>query len=424
MNRPLIFFVFLVVLCGGCSKPRIDATTDDSFEQSLGRVRASLPESRRPTFDASLSTIGTILASSTDFRAVDVGVASMQAAVKRALNGKTGDEVIAYADDLKNGRQHPQLAVSDEPNASRNSQRPPLVLGDNPNTSGNSFWRSVSAQFGEPELRRLYSQLNGPDVKSKLQRYVCPNSLPSFTFTVVLWYEGPYQERGVRLQMTPPLYREDGRVENGVGYQFEQAVKALDKGPPIDYGYVHPLDGSKAAPQPPVDSYSEPKTADCNTSGLAPQQPALASVNPERLSAHVEYLRGNRLVTVWVDAAGLAHLKDGPHGEISRQRPLSSAESDSLRVLAREVGFCNRKFGVGDPLDDPQAALEWIKLADEIDGIHCFASFYVLDLKRMPPDEIREAQRVLRKAVALRQLFPEAYAPDEKAADEAFLAAR
>jgi len=266
MNRPLTLVVFLAVLCVGCSKPRIDATTDDSLEQSLGRIRASLPESRRPTFDASLSTISTILASRIDFRAVDVGVASMQVAFKRALNGKTGDEAIAYADDLKNGRQRPALAVSDDPNAGGNSQRPPLVMGDNPNTSGNGFGHGVSAQFGEPELRSLYAQLNGPAVKSKLQSYVCPDPLPSFTITVVLWYEGPYQERGVRLQMTPPLYREDGRIENGIGYLFEQAVKTLDKGPPIDYGYRRPLDGTPITPTP-FDVYQEPEKGDCGTPG-------------------------------------------------------------------------------------------------------------------------------------------------------------
>jgi len=26
--------------------------------------------------------------------------------------------------------------------------------------------------------------------------------------------------------MTPPLYKEDGRIEGGLGYQFEQTVKA------------------------------------------------------------------------------------------------------------------------------------------------------------------------------------------------------
>jgi hypothetical protein len=121
----------------------------------------------------------------------------------------------------------------------------------------------VSAQFGEAELRRLYLQLNGPSVKSRLQRYVCPTRLPSFTITVVLWFEGSYQERIVRLQMTPPLYRQNGRIENGIGYLFEQAVKELDKGPPIDYGYRHPLDGSRVGPLPATDAYEEPETRNC-----------------------------------------------------------------------------------------------------------------------------------------------------------------
>jgi len=101
----------------------------------------------------------------------------MQAALKRALNGKTGDEVIAYADDLKNGRQRPALAVSDDPDPGGDSQRPPFVMGDNPNTSGNSFWHGVSAQFGEPEMRRLYSssmvRLSDPDFKATCVRIRC-----------------------------------------------------------------------------------------------------------------------------------------------------------------------------------------------------------------------------------------------------------
>jgi hypothetical protein len=139
-----------------------------------------------------------------------------------------------------------------------------ISIGDNPNTSGNSFSRGVSAQFGETELRSLYLQLNGPLVRSKLRRYVCPAALPSFTITVVLWYEGSYQERLVRLQMTPPLYRQDGRIEGGIGYLFEQAVKALDKGSPIDYGYRHPLDGSRVLPHREIDTYEEPEVHNCD----------------------------------------------------------------------------------------------------------------------------------------------------------------
>ena len=140
----------------------------------------------------------------------------------------------------------------------------PLVIGDNSDTSGNSFSHGVSDEFREPELRLLYLELNGPRVRAKLERYVCPQPLPPFRVTVVLWHEGPYQERLVRLQMTPPLYKADGRIGGGLGYQFEQAVKALDKGPPIDYGYRHPLDGSPAKITP-FDTYQEPQVGECVT---------------------------------------------------------------------------------------------------------------------------------------------------------------
>ena len=143
-------------------------------------------------------------------------------------------------------------------------ERDPLVIGDNADTSGNSFSCGVSDEFRGPELRHLYAELNGPRVKAKLQRYVCPQPLPPFRVTVVLWHEGPYQERLVRLQMTPPLYKADGRLEGGLGYLFEQTVKALDKGPPIDYGYRHPLDGSPARITP-FEQYQEPEEGDCVT---------------------------------------------------------------------------------------------------------------------------------------------------------------
>jgi hypothetical protein len=142
-----------------------------------------------------------------------------------------------------------------------------ISFGDGSDMSGNSFGRGVSAQFGEAELRRLYLELNGPLVRSKLQSYVCPTRLPEFKIAVVLYYEGSYQERRVRLQMTPPLYRRDGRIENGIGYLFEQAVNRLDTGPPIDYDYRRSLDGSKLPPPPSVDLFGEPTTGDCETTG-------------------------------------------------------------------------------------------------------------------------------------------------------------
>src|SRR5204862_3223102 len=114
------------------------------------------------------------------------------------------------------------------------------------------------------ELRRLHAELNGPAAKARLQEYVCQQPLPAFTVTLVLMYEGPYQERQVRMQMTPPLYKSDGRIENGIGFMFEHGVKMLDKGPPIDYGYRRPLDGTPIHPTP-SDQYPEPPKPDCGS---------------------------------------------------------------------------------------------------------------------------------------------------------------
>src|SRR6185295_4881174 len=102
------------------------------------------------------------------------------------------------------------------------------------------------------ELRRLHARLNAAPFKSQLEGYAC--ALPSFTVSVGLWAEGPFQERLVRMQMTPPLYRNSPCTEEGAQYLFEQAVKALDHGPPIDYGYRHPLDGSPAGARAPYEA--------------------------------------------------------------------------------------------------------------------------------------------------------------------------
>jgi len=264
MKQPLAFMMLLGLLCLACSAPRIDGSSEDSLGLSLERVRASLPEGKRQSFDDSLHTISEAIGSGIDFTDVGVGSQTMQFAVAHALNGKNAEQVIAYAADLKSGRQHiPQPPKGDQ-KTSDDLQRPPLVVGDSVDMSGNSFASSVSDRFGEVELRRLHAELNGPAAKARLQEYVCQKPLPSFTVTLVLWYEGPYQERQVRMQMTPPLYKSDGRIENGIGFMFEHGVRMLDKGPPIDYGYRNPLDGTPIHPTP-SDQYPEPPKPDCGS---------------------------------------------------------------------------------------------------------------------------------------------------------------
>lgn len=259
--RFLSFILSLALLLCACSGPRIDGSSDDKLLDSIERVRTSLPETRRQPFDDSLSAISVAIEQKVDFTDVSVGTDTMRATLRRTLQGKSGEEVIAYADELRRGsRTIPAIAKNER--GSSDAPRPPLVVGESVSMSGNSFGRGVSAKFGEAELRRLHSDLNGPATKAKLERYLCGHPLPPFTITLVLWYEGPYQERQVRMQMTPPLYKTDGQIETAIGYLFEQGVRALDQGPPIDYGYRKPLDGTPATPVR-EDQYHEPDLANC-----------------------------------------------------------------------------------------------------------------------------------------------------------------
>lgn len=290
----------------------------------------------------------------------------------------------------------------------------PFVVGTNQDFSGNSFSRNVSRQFGESELRRLHAQLNAAPFKSQLEGYACV--LPSFTVSVGLWPDGPFQERFVRMQMTPPVYQNSPCAEEGAQYLFQRAVKALDHGPPIDYGYRHPLDGSPAGARAPYEA-DEPE---CRCGAGASPSAVAAEPPRSRLAAHVDYLRGNHSVSVWLDTEGIAHQKDDG---TSSQRPLTDAEAVAIRQLVEELSLCSVSGRYG-PEYSRAGDLNWIKVTVELAGEQCHADVYDLDPTRMGHDEVEKAQRVLRMAVALRKLFPSAYSGEEEVVDDAFLAIR
>src|SRR5437016_4001370 len=106
MRRSLTaVLLLLAILSAACAKPRIDTTTDETLKRSVERVRASLPEARRSAFDTALQSV---FFGQLDFAKLmtgAAGAASVQADFKTALNGKTGEEVIAYAEDLKKQRE-------------------------------------------------------------------------------------------------------------------------------------------------------------------------------------------------------------------------------------------------------------------------------------------------------------------------------
>jgi hypothetical protein len=75
------------------------------MKTSIARVRKSLPEAKRSAFDTALTTVA---ASQFDFGKImsgSVGASSIEASVKQTLQGKSGEEVIAYAEQIQKERQ-------------------------------------------------------------------------------------------------------------------------------------------------------------------------------------------------------------------------------------------------------------------------------------------------------------------------------
>ena len=132
----------------------------------------------------------------------------------------------------------PLLLVLAACNGERN-----ITVGPDKDTSGNYWGRNVSKQFAEPQLQSLHKTMNSAAVDAEITAFICGKKLPQHEYSVTLWTEGEYRERIVRLQMTPRLYHDDECLQQAVNFVFQKTVKAIDTGPPIDYGYKDPLTG-------------------------------------------------------------------------------------------------------------------------------------------------------------------------------------
>jgi hypothetical protein len=121
---------------------------------------------------------------------------------------------------------------------------PDITIGPDRETSGNSWGRNVSKQFDRSQLGKLYAVMNSDAAKKEIAALNCGKELPRHEYSVTLWPEGEVQERQVRLQMTPRLYKDDDCLQHSVNYVFQRAVKGIDPGPPIDYGYKDPQTGA------------------------------------------------------------------------------------------------------------------------------------------------------------------------------------
>jgi len=107
MKKALTLLMTVLVLAVGCSKslPTIDASTDQTLKASLQRVQSSLPPEKQARFQAAVMLITISGMSVSETASGNVTARSLEQ-VKQRLNGKTGDEIIAEAEDIKQHLGH------------------------------------------------------------------------------------------------------------------------------------------------------------------------------------------------------------------------------------------------------------------------------------------------------------------------------
>ncbi len=104
--KRVLFISLTALLLIGCSEAKIDTSSDESMKASIEKVRKSLPEDKRGTFDEALKVLAFSQINLKDIFAQGAsGVGDTQAKVKESLNGKTGIEVIAEAERVKQERK-------------------------------------------------------------------------------------------------------------------------------------------------------------------------------------------------------------------------------------------------------------------------------------------------------------------------------
>lgn len=89
----------------GCSNPKIDTSTDEKMKTSIEKVRQSLPKEKKEQFDEALKILAFNQVDFKDIFSGTVGIGTTEAKMKEALNGKTGNEVIAEVEKLKKERK-------------------------------------------------------------------------------------------------------------------------------------------------------------------------------------------------------------------------------------------------------------------------------------------------------------------------------
>ena len=116
MNKSLIsifFFVFLII--PGCSEQKVDASSDKSMKESVQKIRNSLTETKRKKFDEAIRLIALSQINLKDLLAQNAtGSSTTEIKMRESLNGKTGEQIIAEADRIRDERKERELKQASE----------------------------------------------------------------------------------------------------------------------------------------------------------------------------------------------------------------------------------------------------------------------------------------------------------------------
>lgn len=98
----ILLIILATILIGGCGKPTIDSSTEESLKVSIEEVKNSLPPERHEEFEEAIKVVAF---SGIDFselwRMSEIDTGATERKMKEALNGKTGEEVIALAKQIQ-----------------------------------------------------------------------------------------------------------------------------------------------------------------------------------------------------------------------------------------------------------------------------------------------------------------------------------
>jgi len=105
---------------------------------------------------------------------------------------------------------------------------------------------SVSQSFKRPQVALALDRAQQFAASDSLKEFTCGASVPPLRMSIRLVPEGEYSERRVELTYLPDLHKMDDYacLERGIDYLFDETVRAIDSGPPINYHYKNPLTGA------------------------------------------------------------------------------------------------------------------------------------------------------------------------------------